>query len=322
MAQQATWDWKKVVLVVAGGAAALVLGLVALATAGFVWAASTAERLGEPTPEPVARSVGILETASGSVPGASGEPLRLEIELHDGTFEIRPGPPGTDVQVEGTYAKSYYELSEEHTPAGEPGGPATRIRLRRSQSFLVQIAAEVFSRSQGPQNALTITVPAEVPIALSLKLSAAESRIDLGGLSLTDLEADLAMGEHLLDFSEPLAGRSRRVRVDGSMGLVRLENLGNARATELEVNGSMGSLTADLGGDWPRDDVPDLTLSNSMGELRLAIPADVRIAPDSDISAALGEADRIERANDTGGEGPVVRLHLSTSMGEMRVRRY
>lgn len=322
MAQQAAWDWKKIVLVVAGGAAALVLGLVALATAGFVWAASTAERLGEPTPEPVTRAIGIAEAASGSVSGAPEEPLRLEIELQDGTFEIRPGPPGTEVRVEGSYARSYYELSEEHTPAGEPGGPATRIRLRRSQSFLVQLAAEAFSRSRGLQNALTITIPVEVPIGLTLKLSAAESRIDLGGLTLTELEADLAMGEHLLDFSEPLAGAPRRVRVDGSMGLVRLERLGNARATELEVDGSMGSLTADLGGDWPRDVVSDLTLSHSMGELRLAIPTGVRIAPDSDISAALGDADRIERGDDTAGEAPVVRLHLSTSMGEMRVRRY
>ena len=321
MSQQAAWDWKKIVLVVAGGAATLVFGLVAMATAGFVWAASTAERLGEPAPEPVTRAIGI-QTASEPVSGASGEPLRLDIELQDGTFEIRPGPPGTEVQVEGEYASSYYELSEEHTPAGEAGGPATRIRLRRSQPFLVQLVAEAFSRSRGAPNALTITIPVEVPIALVLRLSAAESRIDLGGLTLTDLEADLAMGEHRLDFSEPLAGEPRRVRVDGSMGMVRLESLGNARAMELEVTGSMGSLTADLGGDWPRDVVPDLTLTNSMGELRLAIPADVRIAPDSDISAALGETDRIVRADDTSGEGPVVRLHLSTSMGETRVRRY
>ena len=321
MAQQTTWDWKKTVLVVAGAGAALVLGLVAVATAGFVWAASTAERLGEPTPEPVTRAIGI-QSASGPVPGAPGDPLRLDIELQDGTFEIRPGPPRTEVRVEGRYAKSYYDLSEEHTPAGEPGGPATRIRLRRSQSFLVQLVADAFSGSRGAPNALTITIPAEVQIALTLKLSAAESRIDLGGLSLTDLEADLAMGEHLLDFSEPLAGAPRRVRVDGSMGLVRLERLGNARAMEMEVEGSMGSLSADLGGDWPRDAVPDLTLSHSMGELRIAIPAAVRIAPDSDISAVLGETDRIERADDTGGEAPVVRLHLSTSMGETRVRRY
>ena len=322
MPQQTGWDWKKILLVVAGAAAVLVFALVGLTAVGVVWATSAAERLGEPIPEPVART-SATQAAGAEVAAAGGpdQPLRVDIELEEGEFEVRPGPPGSGVQVDGTYVKAYYELVEEHTPAGEPGGPATRIRLRPAHPWFVRLLGGGFGGDHA-HNALTITIPREVPIALTLRLRAGESRTDLGGLTLTDLDAELVMGEHRLDFSEPLAGRPSRMRVEGGMGEIRLERLGNAGPGKLEASGRMGSLTVDLGGDWPRNAVADLTVSNTMGELRLDVPDSVRIAPDSNASNVLGEIGRIPTEDDASGEAPLLRLHLSNTMGETRVRRY
>ncbi len=322
MAQQTAW--KKIVLVVAAAGVAMVLMLAAAAVAGFVWATSTVERLGEPTPEPVTRTIAVPGAAAEAVAGATGEPLRLDVDLQDGAFEVLPGPAGAGVRVEGTYARGYYELIEEHTPAGDPGGPAAVIHLRPTQSFWVRLAAQAVDGHRGAPNSLTVTIPQQVPIALTLRLSTGESRTDLGGLHLTDLQAELSMGEHRLDFSRPLAGRPSRVRVDGGMGEVRLERLGNAGPRDLEVSGRMGSLTIDLHGDWPRDAVADLTVSNTMSELRLVVPDTVRIAPDANAAAILGETDRIRTRTADGANGgaPLLRLHLSNTMGETRVRRY
>ena len=323
MAQRTGWDWKKTLLVVLGAAAAVVVSLAALAAAGFVWAASTAERLGEPAPEPVTRTIETRDAAvTAATAGGPDQPLRVEIELEEGEFEIRPGPPGAGVQVDGTYAQAYYELTEEHTPAGEPGGPATVIRLRPVQSFFVRFIGSALGGHHGAHNALTVTLPEGVPIALTLALRAGESRTDLGGLTLTGLDAEMVMGEHRLDFSEPLAGRPHSVRVEGGMGEVRLERVGNAGPRELEVSGRMGSLTVDLGGEWPGDAVADLTLDNTMGELRLNVPDTVRIASDSDVSNVLGAAGGIPTANGADDELPLLRLHVSNSMGETRIRRY
>lgn len=323
MAQRTGWDWKTIFLVVVGAAAVVVVSVAALAAAGLVWAASTAERLGEPAPEPVVRTVATRAAASATAAaGGPDQPLRLEIELEEGEFEVRPGPPGSGVRVDGTYAKAYYDLTEEHTPAGEPGGPATVIRLRPAHSFFVRLIGSALGGHDSVHNALTVTIPRDVPIALTLKLSAGESRTDLGGLTLTDLDAELAMGEHHLDFSEPLAGRPHSVRVEGGMGEVRLEHLGNAGPRELEVSGRMGSLTVDLRGDWPGDAVADLTIDNSMGELRLGVPDTVRIASDSSVSNILGATGGIPTVDEASGEKPLLRLHLTNSMGETRVRRY
>ena len=323
MAQRTGRDWKKTLLVVVGAAAVVVVSLAAMAAAGLVWAASTVERLGEPAPEPVTRTIEIRDAAAAAATaGGPDRPLRVEIELEEGEFEVRAGPPGTGVRVDGTYAKAYYELTEEHTPAGAPEGPATVIRLRPAHSFFVRLIGSALGGHNGAHNALTVTIPKGVPIALTLALRAGESRTDLGGLTLTDLDAELAMGEHHLDFSEPLAGRPHSVRVEGGMGEVRLEHLGNAGPRELEVSGRMGSMTVDLRGDWPGDAVADLTIDNSMGELWLGVPDTVRIASDSNVSNILGATGGIPAVNEKSGDTPLLRLHLTNSMGETRVRRY
>ena len=323
MAQQIAWGWKKIVLAVVGVAAAVVLLMVATAAIGLVWATSTAERLGEPAPEPVASTVAARDAGLRAAVAANAEePLRVEIELEEGEFEVRSGPPGTGVQVDGAYAKAYYELTEEHVPSGEPGGPATVIRLRPAHSFLVRLIGSAFGGHDNAHNALTVTIPREVPIDLRLRLRTGETRTDLGGLILTDLDAELTMGEHRLDFSEPLAGRPHRIRVAGGMGEIRLERFGNAGPRELDVEGRMGSLTVDLGGDWPLGAVADVRLDGAMGEFRLDVPNTVRIAPDSNVSNVLGATSQPPAGSDPGPEAPLVRLHLTNAMGETRVRRY
>ncbi len=323
MAQQTAWGWKKIVLAVAGVTAAIVLLLMATAAVGLVWATSTAERLGEPVPEPVASPAATRDAGVRAAAAANTEqPLRVEIELEEGEFEVHPGPPGTGVQVDGAYAQAYYELTEEHTLADEPGGPASVIRLRPAHSFLVRLIGSAFAGHDGAHNALTVTIPRDVPIDLRLRLRMGETRTDLGGLILTDVDAELSMGEHRLDFSEPLAGRPQRIRVAGGMGEIRLERFGNAGPRELDVEGRMGSLTVDLGGDWPARAVADVRLDGSMGEFRLDIPNAVRIAPDSNASNIFGATSHAPAGNDASAEAPLVRLHLTNAMGETRVRRY
>ena len=323
MAQPTVWGWKKIALAIIGVAAAVVLLLVATAAVGLVWATSTAERLGEPAPEPVASTVATRDAGIRAATSANVEqPLRVEIELEEGEFDVRPGPPGTGVEVDGAYARAYYELTEEHTPADAPGGPATVVRLRPAHSFLVRLIGSAFGGHDGAHNALTVTIPREVPIDLRLRLRMGETRTDLGGLFLTDLDADLTMGEHRLDFSEPLAGRPHHIRVSGGMGEIRLERFGNAGPRELDVEGRMGSLTVDLGGDWPAGAVADVRLDGSMGEFRLDVPNDVRIAPDSNASNVFGATSQPAADNGASADAPLVRLQLSNSMGETRVRRY
>ena len=328
MATSKMVGWKKVLLF--GVAASVSVGVL-LTVAGvgtLLWANSVAEELGAPAPVPTAVTIVVANGAAApAVQGSAsfdGTP-RVEIELQDGRFEIRSGPAGTEIQVDGEYAENYYELIEEQIPADTSGSPTTAIRLRSTSGGLVRMMA-AFRGNGDPSrqpNRLTVSIPAGRPIALTLDVSRGESRIDLGGLTLTDLDADLSMGDHRLGFGEPLAEELQQLRVTGGMGNIELAQLGHARARELRVSSRMGNFTVDLGGEWPTDDVSDLEVTHSMGDLRLRIPNSVRVTPDSRSSAKMGERGRIGRGEETADpDAPALRLDLSTTMGGTRITRY
>ncbi len=317
--------WKNGLLIVAVVSVSVFVFLIVGAGMALLWAVSTATSLGEPTAKAVIRAIAVAESPTLETQGTArltDDPLRLHIELQDGTFDIRPGPPGTDVTVEGNYAAPYYELVEERGIAPD-GGPTMRIGVRPTRSILVRIVAALRSHGDGAHNDLSVTIPEGVAIDLVLRLRAGETHTDLGGLTLVDLEADLSMGEHRLDFSRPLARPMPRARVSGRMGDIALENLGNARALEFETSSRMGNFNVDLGGDWPVESVAELVFQHSMGDLRLNVPDSVRIAADSESSVRLGESGVLATAQSADDSaGPVVRLRVSTTMGETRFRRY
>ncbi|MBQ02760.1 MAG: hypothetical protein CL477_19035 [Acidobacteria bacterium] len=319
-------DWKKVLLFSVVGCVSVVVLLVVAGAAALLWATSVADDLGEPTLEPATLGVAIApEATAGMSTGAVLTDLgsRLEIELQDGQFDIVAGPRGSNVLVEGTYAANYYELVAEHEGTDADGGPVTAVRLRPTNGSLVRMMGSLRGNRQWEaMNRLTVSIPADRPIALALHVSLGQSRIDLGGLALTELDAELRMGNHQLGFGTSLVTQPRQVRLSGEMGNIELRELGNARAGELHASSRMGDFTVDLSGAWRLDEVTDVTLSHSMGDLRLRIPTSVRISTDSHTSSRFGESSEIDRRGETGDANvPVVRLNASTTMGATRISR-
>jgi hypothetical protein len=113
----------------------------------------------------------------------------------------------------------------------------------------------------------------------------------------------------------------RRLRVNSSMGDVAIDNLGNARPQVIEGNHSMGNLTADLGGAWQPGSVSRVSIDQSMGELTLRVPTSVRLETEftGDGDARAAAPDPSETA---GATAPVLRVRVSSSMGDRRVIRY
>jgi len=314
---------------VAGIGCASIIGVVVIGVViAVAWARSTVAELGDPTPSRHERTIAVAAPSVAAPEGADtsagrkeGEPLRLTIDLAEGDFTIGPGPAGGQVQVEGTYAEGLYEL-EEKNDTDEANRARTTIRFRAKAPMWARVLAGI-GNDRGRRPDMTVLIPAGVPIDLTLRVGLGESRIDLGGLTLKELGVDLSMGNHELDFREPVVEGLRRVRLNASMGNVSIENLGNARAQSIDSSGSMGNLTADLGGAWQPGAKADLSFDHSMGELRLRVPAQVRL--EADVRNAQGG--RTENRPSAEGEpsdpaAPVLRLRVSTSMGESRITRY
>ena len=64
--------------------------------------------------------------------------MQLRVELQEGSFDIKPGPPGGRVQVEGEFSEALYELTERTDT--DNGKPRTTIRFRSKAPAWAEIS--------------------------------------------------------------------------------------------------------------------------------------------------------------------------------------
>jgi len=104
-----------------------------------------------------------------------------------------------------------------------------------------------------------------------------------------------------------------------SMGNVVIDHLGNARAETISGHGSMGNVTANLAGAWTPGSSTDLRFEQSMGDLTVRVPSNVRV--DADVRSNQGEEKRqqptLKQPDDP--NAPTLRLRVNSSMGNARV---
>ena len=86
----------------------------------------------------------------------------------------------------------------------------------------------------------------------------------------------------------------------------------------------MGNITADLGGAWESGSTPELMFTQSMGELWLNVSSGVDVRLDADVRNGNQSATQPDTAGaeTAGPEAPVLKLRVSSSMGNTRINRY
>ena len=307
------------------------LSMIAIVVGGVIIAMMVARaklsNLGDTDPRPFTRRIEIpgAETVAAAKPGASGAarvaPLRLTIELQEGNFTIRPGKPGSQLQIEGEYAPGLYELTQTIDTDPTSGVTTARVRFHSTAPAWARFFGGM---GGGMENAaeLTVTIPRGAPIDLTLQMNMGRSEIDLGGLTLDELSINASMGEHRIDFREPVVEGLRELRLNTSMGNVMIENLGNARAESITAHGSMGNVTASLGGAWPAGEEANVRFEQSMGELTVRVPSNIRLEADVRNSDGKSSNAAPTAPQTEDPKAPTLRLRVTTSMGDARIVRY
>jgi len=317
--------WKTAGLIAGVGCLSIIGVIIGGVVIAALYARATIRNLGDPTPQSVERRIAlppaaVAEPVKGqraSSTAARTVPLRVRLELHEGSFTIRPGQPGTDIHVQGRYAPGLFELTESHSDG--PSARETRVRFKSKitgwQRFFANIGSNDNDRPE-----LTVTLPRGIPIDLTLDLTMGKSEIDLGGLTLSEVDLNASMGEHRIDFREPVVETMRELRLNTSMGNVVFEHLGNARAETISGHGSMGNVTANLAGAWAPGSSTDLRFEQSMGDLTVRVPSNVKV--DADVRNNQGDQERqqqptLKQPDDP--NAPTLRLRVNSSMGNARV---
>lgn len=235
---------------------------------------------------------------------------RLELDLQVGDFELQAGEPGTPIRIDGEWDPEHFTLTEELVEESD-GSFAYKIKFTGRRGWL----GALFSGNS--ENRLTIRVPRGRPFDIVGEVTQGRSDLQLGGLWLRDVYLEVGTGEHTIEFADPTLFPTQSFHLEGSMGELKVYDLGNASPAEASLEFSMGALMVELDGLWEHD--ANISVDCSMGECLVEVPDDVHI--DVGGSTAMGE--RSVRLPDEEGipEGaPTLHLDVDGSMGEVRIR--
>jgi hypothetical protein len=239
------------------------------------------------------------------------EPGRIVLDLNRGSFEIRPGPSGEPIRLEGRYNEGRFELDERYETYGETGWT---YRLSFDQRGL---GLRAFIQTDENENRIRLIVPRDAPIILEGRVGIGQSDLELGGLWLLDVDLDVGIGEHTVSFAEPLPIPLGRLRLDTSVGVLSVEDVGNASPGDVWVKHSVGETHVDLRGAWRRD--AEVLVSCGIGECNVRLPQDVGIDLDR-ASVAIGESSGPRDRPPPKSGAPTLKVSVSGSIGEVRVR--
>jgi hypothetical protein len=166
----------------------------------------------------------------------------------------------------------------------------------------------------------------DVPLDLSLALGATEARLDLGGMMLRGLNLSSGAAEATVDFSAP--NRTRMVSVSMDVGAASLtaDNLANANAASLTVDGGVGAVDLGFGGSWTGD--LDARVHVTLGKVTLRIPRDVGVQLDmqrfitSFDNDGLVKRDGYYYSDNWSTAQFHLRVHVQTSLGAIVIDRF
>lgn len=255
---------------------------------------------------PTAATPGSLESSELGTALISGEPVRLVLHLSKGSFDIEPGPAGEPLRVVADYDAARYKLEEVY----DEGDRRYEVRFDARHGWASLIG------SNDNRNHVRVIVPRGYPLSIEGKIAMGESHLELGGLHLAEVNLDLGMGDHTLTFSEPTTAPLERLEIDGSMGELTLDEIGNASPRRVRFAHSMGDFDGDLSGAWRND--AEIEVRCGMGECRLRTPDGVAVNIER-ASIGLGESTTrgAERDRTLPPGAPTLTIRASGSMGSL-----
>lgn len=309
-----------------------------LAPIGFlvlmVFFFATLRMAGTPDPNPQQRSLSqdlpevATELVSTPVGDDTIEELQFDekvavdvaMDLEEGYFEIIAGPAEEGIRIDADYDEGSYLLEQDY--GTHKGRPSYTLSFKSRISFWRRIAADgSWTDEDMEQNHVTVQLPRDTPMLLHMKIAKSDSEIDLTGLALVQLSIDFDMGEYQIDCREYNPVVMQEAHFKTAMGEFRTRGLAEMRARSIRLEGAMGEMSYDFGGDLLQD--TELITRARLGEMRLRLPENAKWDPTSSMKATWGEAPpTLENPGTPGPEAPLLTLDCRVFMGELSYDSY
>ena len=250
-----------------------------------------------------------LETYTASRTYTGEERLAVEIEYAAGELRLGPAPAGT----------LYRALVEFDARRMRPVIDYADRKLR------LGLASESNARGRGPNRGhMDVTLSPDALLDVSLEFGAVKAEIELGGLRVERLEIATGASETAVRFSEPNQTRASLVRVGVGAAALRMSDIGNVNAERLQVDGGVGDVHLDFGGEWRGNLEAELRMG--VGSLTLVLPREVGVRIVRETFLASFDTQGLEErsdgyySNNWAQAAHQLTIHVGAAFGVIHVR--
>lgn len=189
---------------------------------------------------------------------ASGqEDLRVQVSYGAGTFRVRSAEQGLLYRMHLRYDEDLFE------PRAELSGNRLRLGVEGLDGSI-----RIGKTHKGGE--MELALGRGIPMELDLEFGAVRAEIDLGGLSLTELDLSTGASESTVDVSEPNPEAMRTASFQVGAADFTARHLGNLNARSVSVDAGIGSVALWFDGDWRQD--ADVAIQMGLGSLDLHFP--------------------------------------------------
>lgn len=178
----------------------------------------------------------------------------------------------------------------------------------------------------GNRDSVKIELARSVPVSLKMKFGIGDAIVDLGGMQISDATFSTGVCDFDLNFSSPNSIECEKLEIKTGISSCSVENLSNARARFIELNGGLGSMKIDFGGVLQHD--CEVRIKSGLGSVEISIPSDINTsitAPGNfvnsvNVSGFYAEGDGVYRSDKK--SGPKLKISVDSGMGSVTIKSY
>jgi hypothetical protein len=173
-------------------------------------------------------------------------------------------------------------------------------------------------------NEMKLNFSTKIPLDFDMDFGVIKGDLNFTGLKIENINLEVGVSKADIYFEEPNTISMETFNIEGGVGKLNIEKLGNANIKELIFEGGIGSYEIDFSGEYQQDFYGNMELG--MGKLILYIPRDIgtRISVDRSFlsSLSIDEAykDGEVYTNDKWGKSKYnIDLDIETGVGKIEV---
>jgi len=199
--------------------------------------------------------------------------IEAEIEYAAGVLTVFPAATGLQYDVRMRYDGGRFRPLRDWSNEGGIGH--FRVGVQTEEGLHIDFKNLPDMDLDEQAGSLSVGLGTEVPTRLSITVGAARSKLELGGLRLTELKIETGASESHLSFDQPNSARMKTLKLSAGIAAFEATGLGNARFDSLEFEGGMGDITLDFGGKWSGDARARVSLG--LGSLHIIVPPELGV---------------------------------------------